>query len=182
MPSAWHPVRSSVCLFNCGWSLLCNCSPQPMMTYWQLDPQEQTAAKKNTHILFHENAFENVICKMSVTLFSVLTHWGRVTHICVGKLTILGSDNGLSPGRHQAIVWTNAGILLIGPLGTNSTEILIKILEFSFKKMRLKLSSAKWRPFCLGLNVLMHPQIFVMSLSLLIPPLSSPCGLGDPSV
>ena len=45
-----------------------------------------------------------------------LTHWGRVTHICVSKLTIIVSDNGLSPGRHQA--WTKAGILLIGPLGT----------------------------------------------------------------
>ena len=45
------------------------------------------------------------------------------------KLTIIGSDNGLSPGRRQAIIWTNAGtcILLIGPLGTNFSEILIEI-------------------------------------------------------
>ena len=75
-------------------------------------------------------------------------------YICIGKLTIIGSDNGLSPDRRQAIIWTNAGLLLIGPLGTNFSEILIKILTFSFKKMRLKVSSAKWRPFCLGLNVL----------------------------
>ena len=79
-----------------------------------------------------------------------------MTHICVDKLTIIGSDNGLSPERHQAIIWTNAGILLIGPLGTNFSEILIEILTFWFKKMRLKVSSAKWRPFCLGLNVLTH--------------------------
>ena len=83
-----------------------------------------------------------------------LTHWGRVTHICVSNLTIIGSDNGLSPGRRQAIIWTNAGILFIGPLGTNIGEIFIKILTFSFKKIRLKVSSGKWRPFCLGLNVL----------------------------
>ena len=44
--------------------------------------------------------------------FIPLTHWGRVTHICVGNLTIIGSDNGLSPGRRQAIIWTNVGILL----------------------------------------------------------------------
>ena len=75
-------------------------------------------------------------------------------HIWVGKLTIIGSDNGLSPGRRQAIIWTNAGILLIEPLGTNFSEILIGIQIFSFKKMRLKMASAKWRPFCLGLNVL----------------------------
>ena len=83
-----------------------------------------------------------------------LTHWGRVTHICVGTNINIGSDNGLSPGRRQAIIWTNAGMLLIGPLGTNFSEILIEILTFSFKKMHLKMSSAKWRLFCLGLNVL----------------------------
>ena len=52
-----------------------------------------------------------------------LTHWGRVTLICVGNLTVIGSDNGLSPGRRQAIIWTNDGILLIKPLGTNFSEI-----------------------------------------------------------
>ena len=50
-----------------------------------------------------------------------------MTHICIGKLTNIGSDNGLSPGRRQAIIWTNAGMLLIGPLGTNFSEILIGI-------------------------------------------------------
>ena len=86
-----------------------------------------------------------------------LTHWGRVTHICVGNLAIIGSHNGLSPGRRQAITWTNVGILLIGPLGTNFSEkMLIKIHIFSFKKIHLKMSSGKWWPFCLGLNVLTH--------------------------
>ena len=87
-------------------------------------------------------------------LNSVLTHWGRVTHICVSELSTIGSDNGLSPGRCQAIIWTNAGILLIGPLGTNFSEILIKIHIFSLKKIHLKMSSAKWRLFGLGLNEL----------------------------
>ena len=54
-----------------------------------------------------------------------LTHWGRVTHICVSKLTIIGSDIGLSPGRCHAIFWTNAEISLIWPLGINFSEILI---------------------------------------------------------
>ena len=56
--------------------------------------------------------------------------------------------------RRQAIIWTNAGILLIGPLGTNFSEIWIRIQTFSLKKIHLKMSSAKWRLFCLGLNVL----------------------------
>ena len=87
-----------------------------------------------------------------------------MTHIWASDLTSIGSDNGLWPGRRQAIIRTNAGILLIGPLGTNFSEILIEILTFSFKnlkkklffkKMHLKMSSAKRRPFCLGLNELM---------------------------
>ena len=85
-----------------------------------------------------------------------LTYWGRVTHICVSNLTMIGSVNGSSPGRSQAITWTSAGILLIGPLGTNFSEILIEIPKFSFKKMHLKVSSGKWRPFCFGLNELMY--------------------------
>ena len=90
-----------------------------------------------------------------------LTHWGRATHICVGKLTTIASDNGLSPRRRQAIIWTNAGILLIGSFGTNFSEILIGIQIFSLKKMHLKMASAKWRPSCLGLNVLMAPSHYL---------------------
>ena len=82
-----------------------------------------------------------------IVFYSGLTHWGRVTHICVGKRIIIGSDNGLSRGRRQAIIWTNAGILWFGPLRTNFSEILSEIHSFSFKKMHLKMSSAKWRPF-----------------------------------
>ena len=98
-----------------------------------------------------------------------LTHWGRVTHYCVGELTIIVSDNGLSPERRQAIIWTNAGILLIGPYGTNFSEISIELLAFSFTKMSLKVTSAKWRPFCLGLNVLTvyHAYCSVRIVSLL---------------
>ena len=89
-----------------------------------------------------------------------LTHWGRVTHICVSKLTIIGSDNGLVPCRHQAIIWTNAGIQLAGPLGTNFSDILIEIDTVSVKRMHLKMLSGKWQPFCLGLNVLTSLVLF----------------------
>ena len=83
-----------------------------------------------------------------------LTHWGRVMHICISKVIIIGSDNGLSPSRCQAIIWTNAGTLLTATLGPNCNENLIEIQTFSFKKIHFKMSSGKWRPFCLGLNVL----------------------------
>ena len=77
-----------------------------------------------------------------------------ICHICVSKLTIIGSQNGLLPGRCQAIIWTNAGILLIWPFQTNFSEISIDIQTFSFKKIYFKMSSGKWRPFCPGINVL----------------------------
>ena len=75
-------------------------------------------------------------------------------HIYVSvSQAIIRSDNGVSPGQHHAIIWTSAEILLIEPLETNFSEILIQIQTFSLKKMHLKLPSAKWRPFCLSLNV-----------------------------
>ena len=78
-----------------------------------------------------------------------INHWGLIR-----KLGIIFSDNGVSPDRCQAIIRTNAEILLIGPLGTNLSEILIEIHTFSYKKIHLKMSYGKWPPFCLGLNVL----------------------------
>ena len=86
---------------------------------------------------------------------TLLIRWGRVIHICICKLTIIGSDNGLSPGRRQAIIWTNDGTLQIPTLGTNFSETFSEIHTFKeFKEMHLKMSSGKWQPFCLGLNVL----------------------------
>ena len=82
-----------------------------------------------------------------------LINWGRVTHICVGKLTIIGSDNGLSPGRCQGIIWINAGILLIKTLGTNFSEHFIGIHAFSFKKMHLKNALV-----CETASILSQPQ------------------------
>ena len=53
-------------------------------------------------------------------------------------MMIISSDSGLSPDQCQPIIWTNDGLLLIGPLETNSNEICIKMLQFSFKEMHFK--------------------------------------------
>ena len=96
-------------------------------------------------VIFVQISQSESVFKASVLSLSIkqrkypLTHWGQVMHISFGKLTITGSDNGLSSDRHQAIIWCNAGILLIGPLGTNFSEILIEIDTFWFKKMHLKI-------------------------------------------
>ena len=79
-----------------------------------------------------------------------LTHWDRVMHICVSKLSII------------VIIWTNAGISLIWPLVTSFSEILIRIHTFSFKKTRLKMSSGNWQPFCLGLKVLNNKSLCIV--------------------
>ena len=130
-------------------SVYCSFGTKPLLfkalKSYQYEPMKLWYAGKN-----HEN-------------WNWFNYWGRVMHICVSKLTIIGSDNGLSPGRRQAIVWTNDGILLTGTLGTNLSEILSKINTFSFKKMHLKMTSVKWRPFCLGLNVLIKRFLKVMS-------------------
>ena len=81
-----------------------------------------------------------------------------MTHIGISELTDIGSDNGLLPSGSQAIIWNNAGINLIGQLGTNFSENLAKIYTFSFKKMDFKMSSAKWQPFCFDLNMLTSSQ------------------------
>ena len=155
--------------------------PEPVLTGHQWSPatfilgqfhkrylnhQSIKSLLKMTYLKFHLNfpganelnrVFEGIlphIWKVCTHCPKTLTHWGRVTHICVGNLTIIGPDNGLSPGQRQAIIRTNAGILLIEPLRTNFSEISIEIHTFSFKEMHLKMSSGKWRPFCLSLNVL----------------------------
>ena len=77
-----------------------------------------------------------------------------MTHICVGKLTIISSDYGLSPGRRQVNFWTNAGLKLIRTLETNCREILSEIRTFSFQKIYLSMPSGIFPPFCFGLNAL----------------------------
>ena len=60
----------------------------------------------------------NVAVPVQFVLYDLLNHQGRLTHIWVNKLTLIVSDNGLSPGRHQAITWNSAELFSIGPLGT----------------------------------------------------------------
>ena len=83
-----------------------------------------------------------------------LTHWGRSTHICVSYLAIIGPDNGLSPGRRQTIFWINAGILLIGPLGTNFSEFFFQNSYIFIQENALKnvcrMESISFRPRCVN--------------------------------
>ena len=106
------------------------------------------------HLIEH-NFSDWLFCGNSLGMpAEVSIHWGWVIHTCVSNLTIIGPDNVLSPGQCQAIIWTNVGILLIEPWGTNFSEISIEILTFSFKKMHLKVLFAKRQPSHPAINVL----------------------------
>ena len=124
---------------------------QCKLTYETLRSMSLFNCIEYTNYRCQQNKVEVGASEIKVQCHTELTHWGLVTHICANRLTSIGSDNGLSPGRRQAIIWTNAAIVLIGPLGTNFSKIFIEIWTFSFKKMRLKMSSGHFYP---GLNVL----------------------------
>ena len=100
--------------------------------------------------------FISTTCELALKWLTLRPHW----------LWGIVSGNGLSPVGRQAVTLTNAGLLSIGPLGTNFSEIWIKMQNFSFMKMHSKMSFAKWRPFCLGLNVLSHPRCGLLTLRL----------------
>ena len=95
----------------------------------------------------------NNILRKKIPALQGLTHRGPVTHVSVNK-AITGSDNGLLPAPCQAIIWTKAGLLPFKPLANEFNWNLNQNKAFSFKKMHLKMWSAKWQPFCLSLNVL----------------------------
>ena len=82
-----------------------------------------------------------------------LTHWGRAKHICASKLTRIGWDNGLSPGRSQAIIWINVGLLPIETLGTNFSEIFSEmhfIQENTFENAVCEMAAVLSRPQCVS--------------------------------
>ena len=87
-----------------------------------------------------------------------------MTHIYVGKPTIIGSDNGFSPERHQDIIWTNDVILLIGPLGTKCSEILIEIQtifidENTFENVACEMLFISSRPQCVNI---LYTKLYVV--------------------
>ena len=85
-------------------------------------------------------------------LYEVLTHWGWVTHICISKLTIIGSDNGLSSGQRQTIIWNGQATshylkqcwYIHWALGTNFNEISIKIHTMIFIQENQELITYKF--------------------------------------
>ena len=123
--------------------------PEPILTNHQCSIRLRAISQEILYISILQTKDHSRICRCQ---WVNLLIGARVTYIWVNKLTIIGTDNGLSPGRHHVIIWCNAGILLIGPLVKKFNEILIETHTFLSKKVHLKMSG-KWWPFCLSLNV-----------------------------
>ena len=124
-------VSKCLCLCVCVFVCLCICSAAM-----------SCCVRKNLHcpMFYHREQDQHdhlTMCFHVYVFATALIHWGRMTHICVSNLTVTGLDDGLSPGRCQAIIWTNDGILLFRPSGTNFSENLIEILTCVWK-CRLK--------------------------------------------
>ena len=106
-----------------------------------------------------------------ITWSHLITHWGRVTHICVGNLTSIGSYNGLSPGRRQAIIWTNAGIFVNWTLGNKlrwnfNQNSNIFFQENPFENVVWNIAAILSRPQCDNLSTILTSKYR---------PLISPC-------
>ena len=109
-----------------------------------------------------------------IPLTNVKSHYGgwiwiikslRPGDICVSRLTIIGLHNGLSPGRYQAVNWTSAGILLIGPLETVKFKPkLIHFKQNAFKHVNWKMTAILSRPQCVnkGNNVYDHETPYLI--------------------
>ena len=140
--------RDNVCVFQINWNLLWNWKDNLR----KISFHNRGAFSFNIDDVTHRRTVQHIWGLVAVCP-QALTHWGRMTHICVSKLTITGSDNGLSPERHQAIIWTNAEILLIGPLGTNFSEIFYRnsnifIEEKTFENVVCEMLFISSRPQC----------------------------------
>ena len=97
------------------------------------------------------------------------THWSWVTHVCVANLNIIFSCDGLSLSRRQAIIRTNAGIVIIVTLGTNCSEILIKfkyLFEIFFENIVFETLSISYWPQRVKNTFVWHNNYWFMFLLL----------------
>ena len=108
----------------------------------------KNAIQMSEKFIIYIYAMYRKIAKIVIRMRGFLS-WGRTLDIYAWvNNSIIGSGNGLTPVRCQATTRSNADLSSIGLLGTNFSDVWIKIEEFSFKKIHLKMLSAKCWPFC----------------------------------
>ena len=84
--------------------VICGMAAILVLVTWVLVLKLYTHMSLGKYTLTHYDALRSMLI--------FVTHWGHLTHICIGDSTIIVSDNGLSPNRRQAIFWTEMGILM----------------------------------------------------------------------
>ena len=110
-------------------------SVQPLYSLQTVCPTVRTSSREVSE--HHRNSMRpsDVYIYIYIHIYVYIYTWIYIyLCVCVSKLTIIGSDNGSSPGRRQAIIWVNAGIMLSGTFWISFSEILSEIDRFSFKK------------------------------------------------
>ena len=87
----------------------------------------------------------------------------RLFRIIFQMTAIIVPDNGLSPVWRKANIWNIDGWSFIRPFGKK-----VSMYSFLLKNMNLKISSAKWWPLCLGLNVVKAEGNVILSTNLTV--------------
>ena len=106
------------------------------------------------HLIGQVLEYNNIILMLILWIMIVgLTHWGRMTHICVSQLITIVSDNGLSPDRRQAIIrkkWWNIVIWTRGKKfqWNLNRNFYIFIQENAFENVVWKMATILSRPQC----------------------------------
>ena len=98
------------------------------------------------HHLYFRQRWVNVFSLLDHQLYPAtdsLTHWGRMTHICVSKLTIIGSDNWYRLAGVKRLSEPMLGYYQLD----RSKQTSVNSCIFQFRKLHLQLSSGNWRPF-----------------------------------
>ena len=123
---------------------------------WQV--KSFTSNKKNVIL---SKPFKQHFINISVLYTSINSLRPSDAYGCVSKLTIIGSDNGLSPRRHQAIIWINAGILKLDPWEQISVKFQSQLkhfhLENALENVVCEMASILSRPQCV--NTCIHVYV-----------------------
>ena len=125
---------SSPFIRKLGWKTCDTGFRNGLLDYWQINAIFIKFTLHPSQYIYHMLALLLSYNGTTGMKLICLSHLPQVPHICIGELGCIGSGNGLSPVRRQAITWTNAFLLSIRPLRTNFSEIWIKIQNFSLRK------------------------------------------------
>ena len=130
LQTKWDCVRFSGNLVSLGWHM--------PITSGKCDSKIHDPSVHGTRDI--KMQIETIHGRTEVTL----THWGPVTHICIRKLTTNGSDNGLTPGRHQSIAWTNCWNIINWTLSNKLRWNFRRNSYICTQESVFRMSSAKW--------------------------------------